>query len=308
MTLLLTWLHEYGLWVVFVNVLLAQAGLPLPAVPLLVITGAMSARGSYPVAGLLATAVAASLIADSGWYWAGRRLGSRMLRQLCRISLSPDTCVMQTETIFGRWGAKSLAFAKFAPGVGAVLTAVTGSLQVPYRTFLVFDAIGALLWSGVAVTLGWLFHDAVGGLLQQLARLGRIGLVAALTAFALFALYKFVQRWRFRRSLRMARISVDELAGLMEAGRAPAVLDVRSETSRTRDGFIPGSLLWSTRAGPGQVPQLARESEVVVYCACPNEASAALVAKHLLHAGFHKVRPLDGGIEAWAASGRLVMH
>ncbi len=308
MTTLLLWLHDYGLWVVFANVLLAQLGLPLPAVPLLVVTGSMSVDGGFPLASLLATAVAASLVADSGWYWAGRRVGSRVLRRLCRISLSPDTCVMQTESVFGRWGAKSLTVAKFVPGVGAVLTAVSGSVALPFGTFLVYDAIGAALWSGVALVLGAVFHEAVGRVLLRLAELGRIGLATALAAFVLFVLYKIVQRWRFRRSLRMARIGVDELARLIDTGRAPAVLDVRSEASRERDGFIPGSVFWSTHAGVDQVPHVARDAEVVVYCACPNEASAALVAKHLQKAGFRKVRPLEGGIEAWMASGRPVAH
>ena len=44
-------------------------------------------------------------------------------------------------------------------------------------------------------------------------------------------------------------------------------------------------------------------NEVIVYCACPNEASAAAVAKKLMHAGFKRVRPLAGGIEAWVAKG-----
>jgi len=43
--------------------------------------------------------------------------------------------------------------------------------------------------------------------------------------------------------------------------------------------------------------------EVIVYCACPNEASAAVVAKQLMRAGFKRVRPLAGGIEAWVEQG-----
>ena len=65
---------------------------------------------------LLVMAVLACLIADSGWYLAGGRYGGRVLRLICRLSLTPDSCVSQTESVFDRWGARSLIVAKFVPG------------------------------------------------------------------------------------------------------------------------------------------------------------------------------------------------
>ena len=249
MTEVLAWLQHYGLAVVFVNVLLAQLGLPLPAYPVLVITGALSARGQYAMSALLATSVGASLIADLAWYAAGRRYGSAVLKTLCRISMSPDSCVRQTESIFSRWGVRSLAVAKFIPGFGAIATSIAGNLRVPMGRFVFFDALGAALWAGVALALGVVFNDAVNVLLETLAELGRIGVVVVLACFVLFVLVRWLQRWSFRRELRMARISVDSLRGLYESGVQPAILDVRSASARTRDGFIPGSIAWSVDEG-----------------------------------------------------------
>ena len=126
MSHLITLIEHYGLAFVFVNVLLLQAGLPVPAYPTLIVTGALAARSPYTLPGLLATAVAASVIADVGWYLVGRRLGGRVLKTLCRVSLSPDSCVRQTESIFTRWGARSLTVAKFVPGFASVATAMAG--------------------------------------------------------------------------------------------------------------------------------------------------------------------------------------
>jgi membrane protein DedA with SNARE-associated domain/rhodanese-related sulfurtransferase len=303
MTTAIDLLQRYGLAVVFANVLLAQLGIPLPAYPVLMITGALSARGEYSPTALLLTSVAASLVADLTWYATARRFGGRVLKTVCRLSLSPDSCVRQTESIFARWGVRSLAVAKFIPGFGLVATVIAAELRVPLARFLVFDAIGATLWSGVGLALGYLFHDAVTRALEALARLGRIGMAVALAGFALFALYRWHRRRMFLRELRMARITVHALRSLHESGAQPVVLDVRSAASRERDGFIPGSTAWSVDEGRGDRLDVPRDREVIVYCACPNEASAAVVAKRLKRAGFERVRPLHGGIDAWVAAG-----
>src|SRR5882757_1653547 len=203
---------QYGLWFVFLNVLAAQAGLPVPAVPTLIVTGALVTNGHHSMAALVGVAVGASLIADSAWYLAGRRLGRPVLRLLCRISLSPDTCVRQTESIYARFGPPSLIVAKFIPGFAAVATALSGAVGTRYLVFVVFDAMGAALWSGVAVFVGWMFRDAIEDLLATLARLGEIGVGLILVALVGFIAFKWWDRRRFFKQLRMARVSVDELS------------------------------------------------------------------------------------------------
>ena len=296
-------IEQYGLMVVFLNVLVEQAGAPLPAYPTLIITGAFAVRGDYPVAALLGTAVMASLIADMLWYYAGKRYGYRVLKTLCRISLSPDTCVRQTESIYARWGPASLLIAKFIPGFASVATALAGVVGTRRIPFMIFDALGATLWAGAAILLGAIFHDAVGDIVDVLEGLGKWGLMVLLVLFALFILAKWWQRYRFYRELRMARISVQELQDLIASGQQPAILDVRSVTSQGRDGRIPGALSVSDTGLDEQLAGIAANGEVIVYCACPNEASAARIAKLLMQRGFTRVRPLHGGIDAWIAAG-----
>jgi membrane protein DedA with SNARE-associated domain/rhodanese-related sulfurtransferase len=299
-------IQQYGLAFVFVNVLLLQAGLPVPAYPTLIVTGALAARSPYTLAGLLGTAVAASAIGNLGWYIAGRRLGGGVLKTLCRVSLSPDSCVRQTESIFERWGAPSLMFAKFVPGFASVATAMAGVVRIPFWRFALFDAIGAALWSGVAIALGFIFRNAVNDVLAVLTELGRIGIVLVVAAFVVFVVVKWVQRQRFIRQLRMDRLTVDELKGLLTAGEPTTVIDVRSKLSQTVTGRIPGAI--TVDATNMRVDLLAIEptSEVVVYCACPNEATAVKVAQALIQRGFRRVRPLAGGIDAWIAAGHEV--
>jgi membrane protein DedA with SNARE-associated domain/rhodanese-related sulfurtransferase len=306
MTTLLRLLADYGLAVAFFNVLLAQLGVPLPAYPILIVTGALSVQGRFPTPALFATAVAAALIADLAWYAGGRRFGGRVVRAVCRVSISPDSCVRQTESLFARWGARSLMVAKFIPGFAAIATSLAGNMRLPIARFLLYDAIGAGLWAGVAIALGIVFRNAVTDILLVLEEMGRIGLVVVAAALALFIAFKVWQRQRLIREVRMARIDIDELTRLIDGGEAPAIIDVRDHPARLRDGSIPGALHLPLDAVDDVLPDLPRDRDVVVYCACPNEISAARVAKRLQRAGFKRVRPLLGGIDAWERAGRPI--
>ncbi|WP_374356239.1 DedA family protein/thiosulfate sulfurtransferase GlpE [Chitinimonas sp.] len=294
-------IQQYGLAFVFLNVLLQQGGLPVPSYPTLILTGALLGLHYSPLV-LLAVAVAASLCADLAWFRLGHRYGSRMLRTICRISLSPDSCIRQTEGLYLRWGPKSLIVAKLIPGFASVATTLAGSLRTPIAVFIVFDALGALLWAGIAIALGHVLRDTVGEVLAVLAQLGRIGMVLLLVALALFILNKWWRRRLLILQLRMDRISVAELADLISRDEAPVILDVRSQAARDA-ARIPGALPVDISSPVVPVAGLAADAEVVIYCSCPNEISAAKVAKALMLGGFKNVRPLAGGIEAWQEAG-----
>jgi membrane protein DedA with SNARE-associated domain/rhodanese-related sulfurtransferase len=296
----------YGLAFVFVNVLALQAGVPFPAYPTLIVTGALAAGGHYSVAALLTTAVAASVVSDTGWYVAGRHFGGRVLRTLCRVSLSPDTCVRQTEGIFERWGAPSLAVAKFVPGFASVATAMAGAVRISAWRFVLFDAIGAALWSGVAIALGYVFSAAINDVIAVFDAMGHWGLWVIAAGFVAYIVFRWVQRQRFLRQLRMDRVTVDELHELMEDGRLGTVVDVRSPFAQAFTGRIPGAITIDVNSVRESLSVVSPQGEVVVYCACPNEASAAKVAKMLVQHGFKRVRPLAGGIDAWIESGFAV--
>ena len=306
MQLLLTLIEQYGLWLVFANVLALQLGVPVPAYPTLIVVGTIAGRGDITLAQVIAVATAASLIADLIWYFAGARLGRRVLRLLCRLSLSPDSCVRQTENIYERWGAPSLMVAKFVPGFAAVATSMAGLMRTRLLSFVLFDTLGALLWSGVAVTLGWLFRDAVNEVIEVFNQAGRWGLTALVGMLMLYLAVKALQRHQLIRTLRMARVSSDELKAMISNGERPLIVDVRSLSSQ-KQGRIPGAVWIDSNAfdeslrARGLHQHITRE--VIVYCACPNEASAARVANKLMQAGFKRVRPLAGGIEAWVERG-----
>lgn len=295
---------SYGLLVVFLSVLLDQGGLPVPAYPPIIVTAALAVDQQHSVWPIVLVAAAAALIADWAWFVGGRRLGAQLLRLMCRLSLSPDSCVLMTRSLYARWGAPSLIVAKFVPGFAAVATTLAGETGTRTGRFLFYDGLGALLWSGIAVAVGVIFHEAVNSVLERLEALGRYGLPVILGLIAAFVVWKWVHRQQVLRQLRMARITPAELRRLIEEGSSPVILDVRPEAHRAVTGWIPGAVFVSSVAEAELMPQ----DEVIVYCDCPNEVSAAVLARELTRRGFKRVRPLAGGFEAWRSSGNAVAN
>ena len=295
---------QYGLALVFLNVLIEQIGLPVPAVPILVLAGAAAADGQLSAPAVLGVAFIACALGDGAWYVAGRLYGTRVMKLLCRISLSPDSCVRQTEAQFERWGALALILGKFVPGLSTIAPPLAGVMRLGWPSFAVLNSIGILIWAGVAVGAGMLFHAQVDYLIS---RLGDLGAVAASLVAALLAGYialKWWERRRFYKTLRLARMTVDELRGLMHKGKGALVFDVRSAVARGRDPrFIPGAVALDPKDLDKRLDDLPMDREIVFYCSCPNEASAAAVAKQLIERGYTRVRPLLGGLEAWTDAG-----
>ncbi|HEX4079343.1 MAG TPA: DedA family protein/thiosulfate sulfurtransferase GlpE [Rhizomicrobium sp.] len=299
-------IEQYGLFVVFLNVLLDRSGLPLPSWPALLVAGALSTAGGASLAAVLLAAVAGSLIADLAWFMTAARLGRRVLVLLCKVSLSPDSCVRQTESLFGRFGPAALLFAKFVPGLGYVTVALSGITGVNLPLFLLLDAVGAAVYFTVPIVLGRLFRNAIDAVMATLVQLGEYGVAIVIAGFVAYLALRWIERQAFVRRLRMDRISVDELAKLIDSGKTPVIFDVRASDARLRDGIIPGAVAAHHTDIEAVLRQYPRDVEVVIYCACPNEATAATAARHLKRAGYRKIRPLLGGIDAWTQAGRPV--
>jgi membrane protein DedA with SNARE-associated domain/rhodanese-related sulfurtransferase len=300
---LVSLIEQHGLLVIFLNVLLCQSGLPVPVYPTLMTAAALVTQSRYQIPAIILAGVGGSLIPDLALYWIGARHGRRVLGLLCKVSLSPDFCVRQTETVFARVGPSSLLFAKFVPGLSSLSVAMAGITKMSLPAFLLLNGTGAFLFVSVPVVLGRIFQNEITGLLSTLARVGAWGVLIVLAALGCYLLARWWRRQAFIRRLRMARITVSELRGLIDDGRKPLILDVRSKGTRAREGIIPGAVSAHPTDIDPVVMAYSHELEIIVYCACPNEASAAIAAMHLKRAGFKQIRPLLGGINAWIQAG-----
>jgi membrane protein DedA with SNARE-associated domain/rhodanese-related sulfurtransferase len=294
-------LYQHGYAILFVAVLAEQAGLPFPSSPLLVAAGALAGLHRMHLAAVLGLAVAASLVSDSVWYLLGRRLGGSILNHVCRVTLEPQTCVSRTHSIYFRYGAKSLLFCKFVPGLGTLGPPMAGMMEVAPMRFVLLDAGGALVWSGSFTVIGWIFRSELEALGAAMARLGSGFAILIVSALVLYVALKYIQRRRLYGALRIARISPFELRQRLQAREKLIVIDLR-DTIAWQEGRIPGSLHLDRTEVDALTPGTGF-SEAIFYCSCPNEAASARAALRLKRMGASRVRPLEGGFELWKSLG-----
>jgi membrane protein DedA with SNARE-associated domain/rhodanese-related sulfurtransferase len=300
-------LIDYRILVICANVLANQMGLPVPVLPTLIVGGALAAQGTLSPAQLFVGAVTACLLADSAWFFAGRFYGSGVMKLLCRISLTPDSCVSETQSRFERWGSNALIVAKFVPGLSLIAPPLAGATQMAWLRFLAYSTLGAAAWVGVALMGGMLFRRQIEMLLPRIADFGLAAVSVFCVLLVAYVGYKWWERMRFYSVLRMAQITVAELYKLVVTPPPPVIVDVRSATAIQLDPrCIPGSLHIPLTDVQQHLRDLPRDRDIISYCTCPNEASAAQVARILMENGFKKVRPLHGGLDAWVAAGYTV--
>lgn len=297
-------LLAYGYLLIFAWVLIEQLGIPLPSVPILLAAGALSAQRqiSFPVA--LAVAVAASLTADSVWFFVGRSQGHRVLRLLCKLSLEPTTCVRRTQDSFGRRRGTMLMFAKFVPGLSTLAPPVAGQNGMRYGAFLFYDTIGSALWVGVTMVCGRFFGDLLKrnpGVLNWVGRFSGALLILGVVAFFIGRL---VRRRMVLKDLVASRLEPEELKKQIDAGEPVYIVDLRHPLELVPDPFtLPGAVRLSPDELATRHHEIPRDRDVVLYCTCPSEATSAKVALQLHKLGIERVRPLRGGFDEWKRLG-----
>lgn len=299
--------HAYA--VLFGWVLVEQAGLPVPSIPLLMAAGTMSSARHMHIAYALPIVMFACLLADSAWYWLGRRYGSRVLEALCRFSLEAATCVTKTQGTVIRRGAFTLLFAKWVPGLSTMAAPIVGQAEVPYSRFIAYDMAGTLMWAGGWLFAGRFFGDVVERSQGAFSILGNTaGLIVLLVVVGVVA-YRFGRRRQFLRELRGMRLEPQQLMTMIgDAQRdgleLPFIVDLRHPLDvLASPQVVPGAL----RIAPDDLVKssalIPRGRDIVLYCTCPSEETSAKVAMELRRMGIRRVRPLRGGLQGWKDAG-----
>jgi len=295
--------------VLFGWVLVEQAGLPIPSVPLMLAAGTMSAAHKVHIALVIPVVLLACLIADTAWWWLGRRFGSRVLDLLCRMSLDATTCVNRAQGSIARRGGVTLLFAKFVPGVSTIAAPIAGQAGMSFPEFAVYDMAGSLVWAGAWLFAGRFFGDMARRSSQFFATLTHFAFALVLLMVLGIIIYRYVQRRRFLAELRGLRLEPEQLLAMIEEARsgraeAPFIIDLRHPLDvLTEPEILPGAL----RIGPNELrihrDEIPLDREIVLYCTCPSEETSAKMAMELRRLGLYRVRPLRGGLQGWKDAG-----
>lgn len=296
----LEFVARHGYLVLFFGVLAEQLGVPLPTILILIAAGALAGVGQLNLLAVLALAVLAALIGDAVWFYVGRRRGLQVLGFLCRVSLEPDSCVGGAKGVFVRHGARSLLVAKFIPGFTTFAPPLAGATGMSAARFFVFDGLGSLVWAGTFALLGYVFSDQIERVFNYAETFGWWFGAGILAVILLYAAWKIFERQRLIRSLRVARISPEDLKDLLDAGEEILIVDLRSPLDFDAN---PRLIPTAKRIAPDELEhrhaELPRDRDLVLYCTCPNETTSARTTLRLHRRGIKRVRPLDGGFEKW---------
>lgn len=291
-------IQKDAIWVVFVNVLLQQLGLPVPALPTLLVAGSLAAS-SGDAGKMLAASVLASMIADWAWYLAGRAFGYRVLAGLCRLSINPGSCVSTAEARFLRWGVWSLVMAKFIPGFSTVAPPIAGSLRMPLPSFMVAASLGAAFWAGTALLAGWLLRAEVQTAIEALSGHGTTAITMIALGLGAWLAWKLWQKYRFEQLAAIPHITPVELMTALASDTPPLLLDLRGAALIAEAGPIDGATQAQLDDLAHAVSHWPRQHHIVTLCACPEDATAVRAARALTKLGYTSVRPLKGGYDAW---------
>lgn len=294
----------HGYSIVLAVAFVDQFGTPIPSIAILLAAGALAGQGQLSAAGVLLAAWAGTILGDVVLYQAGRWRGEWVMRGLCSLSLAPNTCVRKTQLSFQRLGWKALVIAKFVPGLALFAAPVAGALRMAVTPFLLFDAIGSLLYNVVIIGLGYVLHNQLDMVVGWFQALGSAAIPVVAGAIAAYCVWRIVQKRRLMRLLRTRRLTPEQLRARLRTDDPLRIIDLRTaiEFEATRR-IVPGALRMDPEELDERHTEIPRDCDVVLYCSCPNEVTSARVALALKQRGIERVFPLEGGLAAWVSCG-----
>lgn len=258
-------LHGYAL--LFFWVMAEQAGLPLPATPLLLAAGALAGQRQLNFVLVVLIAATGSLVSDTFWYFFGKSKGAVVLSWLCKIALEPDSCVRRTESTFTKLGYRTLLVCKFVPGLNTAAPALSATAGIGLPLFLLFDWLGALLWASAFAGLGLVFSRQLDRIADDVERFGSWSVVLIVAAIAGYIGYKFYQRRSFLKDVAGARIKPQELKAKLDAGELVTIIDLRHPLDVLPDPrTLPGALWISPEELEKRHRDITRDGEIILFC------------------------------------------
>ncbi len=291
-------------------VFLGSLGIPTPASIALLALGAAGHFGNVNLLLVLPTLWLAAVAGDTLLYLGGRYTGWWLLSLLCRLTTNPEQCIFRSADYFYRRGPKTLLFAKFVPGLGAMAAPLAGSLNMRLFRFLRLDITGAAIYSTAWVLTGYLFSSFIRVIEGWMSRAGHIVLWILLLVIAGYATSWMIFTLKSRRFRKIDRIDAATLHERLQdltPDKLVVIADVRSHGY-----YDPGMqrIKNSIRVEPNRLEEelvalrdfMAPECEIYLYCSCIREATSVRVA-YMLNQKNCQTKVIDGGLRGWVKAG-----
>jgi rhodanese-related sulfurtransferase len=173
-----------------------------------------------------------------------------------------------------------------------------------FGAFLFFDGIGSILWVGALLAGGRFFGDLLKHDTRVLDWVGRFSGALLLLGIVGFFVARLLRRRMVMKELAAARLEPEDLKRQMDAGDPVFIVDLRHPLELLPDPYtLPGALHFSPELLESRHSEIPRDRDIVLFCTCPSEATAAKTAMALHKLGIDRVRPLKGGYDEWKRLG-----
>lgn len=173
--------HTHGYWTLAVTLLLENAGIPLPGETMLLLASFLASQErQLHLALIIIVAIAACTLGDNLGYWIGFHGGRPLLHRYQRFFRVSDEKIARGEKLFDRFGPATVFFARFVFGMRVIAGPLAGVLRMHWRTFVLFNFLGAALWVTVISCVGYFFGQHWQSLVRLVGRANLLIFVIAL--------------------------------------------------------------------------------------------------------------------------------
>jgi membrane protein DedA with SNARE-associated domain/rhodanese-related sulfurtransferase len=296
----------WGSALIFLNVLIARLGIPIPAVPILLFAGVAIVDHRLSFWHVLGAAVLGALTGDSVWFTAGRIFGRQLIHGLARLSVTVEKRIRKARALFVRFGPGIIAVSKFVPGLGIITPPLMGTTRVSPIIFFTWDALGVTAWATFWLLGGTLFERHLRRLIIEVRHHGGTAIDILVVLALVYLLYRLILRWRAQPPLAFARVTPEGLDEMLRPAKPPMILDARPEPVRQQEPYRLPLVTNVERNSLDEVDASAIERNTVVYCVCPDHDTARVLSQQMRDKGFKRVRAVEGGLDAWERRGYAV--
>ena len=189
-------MHTYGAPAIFVILTFELLGMPLPGESLLIVAAVLAGRGAISFPALLFSAWGGAVIGDNIGYWIGRELGHKFLIRFGRKFGLKTNHIQKVEFIFARYGSLTVGFARFFNILRQLNGVVAGTLEMDWRRFLLFNALGGALWVGVWTSVGYYFGAHGSDIHAFVHKLGFFGTIILFSIIVCVLTFVYFRRRR----------------------------------------------------------------------------------------------------------------
>lgn len=209
-------LQHYGVWAIFLFVLLEDFGVPVPGETVLIAGAVYAGAGRLNIVAVGVTGFIAAIAGDNIGYAIGRFAGRAAVERWGRHVFLTRERIDKAEGFFGRHGGKIIVVARFIEGLRQANGIVAGLTHLRWLRFLIFNAIGAALWVGTWVTVGYFAGRHITAIYHGITRYALYAAIAAAIVIIGYIALLVIRRRRGTRTPREAaaadEVRADEAA------------------------------------------------------------------------------------------------